>query len=162
MLVYVSLGRFGWQTDKYDEAAAAFAAAQEIATRDLPADDINNAYIAANVAISMLDQERWAEALTPGKKALAGYKAQADPSTMYTTRAHEMVGRAHRGLGEYEDALTNFQEAVRRMEELLGVDHAETEGTRELIAELCEENRYKPACEWVAAQKTRERPTASP
>lgn len=149
VVAYGNIGRFWDRGYDYEKAMLAFEAAQDILRTELAPDHPDNHYIAINISISMWRQKRYAEVLEYAKPALEFYRNSPDGGGAFTMSAMEMVGRGHRGLGEFDEALAHFRAALELRIAQLGPDHVQVTEALQRIKELCTEDHYAPACEYT-------------
>jgi serine/threonine-protein kinase len=131
---------------KYAEAAAEFAQAIELGSRESGPDDIAVIALRNNLAIELHHLGRFAEAEAEHRAILEIREAQLGPEHPEVASTHHNLAATLNAEARPEEAITHYREALRIWEQALGTDHPDLGKSRNNLGNvLNHQGRYAEA-----------------
>jgi tetratricopeptide (TPR) repeat protein len=128
-----NLGTALLRSGRIADAVAHFDTALEIRRTALGADHRSVGMSYLHLGLAAIQAEDWKQAVTHYETSLAIYRKSFPENDRNVLLVHEGLAHAHAGLREWGAAREHADIALRGLEPMLGADHAEIEGLREVL-----------------------------
>ncbi len=132
--VHDNLGTALLRSGRIAEAVEQFETALVIRRDALGDDHRSTAMTYLHLGLAAVQQEKWPLAVAHYGRALSIYRESFPDDDRNVLLVHEGLAHAYAGGGRWDDALAHAHIALSGLEPVLGPEHSEIRGLRELIA----------------------------